>query len=265
MFLQADFRRRAAEKTFQYLVLPAMILAAWQILFHAGFLRPMTLPPPTRIARTFLELFDNGQLLRHVEISVLRVLEGFALAAMLGTVLGIGIGLSGKLDRLTDLVLQVMKPIPPIAWIPMAILWFGIEEASKIFIIFMGAFFPILVNVTDGIRQTDRKFVEVARILSVPRGKFIRQVVIAGAFPSIMTGLRVGLGVAWICVVAAELIAASQGIGYMIMDARQLSQPDVVLVGMITIGVIGKLMDCAIRQAERLLVTWKAPYRGEGG
>ena len=265
MFPTTDFRRRAAEKTFQYLVLPAMILAAWQILFHAGFLRPMTLPPPTRLARTFLELLENGQLLRHVEISVLRVLEGFALASLLGTVLGIGIGLSGKLDRLTDLVLQVMKPIPPIAWIPMAILWFGIEEASKIFIIFMGAFFPILVNVTDGIRQTDRKFVEVARILSVPRGKFIRQVVIAGAFPSIMTGLRVGLGVAWICVVAAELIAASQGIGYMIMDARQLSQPDVVLVGMITIGVIGKLMDCAIRHAERLLVTWKAPYRGEGG
>ena len=110
-----DFRRRAMEKTIQYLVLPAMLLAVWQVLFHTGFLRPMTLPPPTRLARTFLELLGNGQLLRHVEISVLRVLEGFALASLLGTILGVGIGLSGKLDRLTDLVLQLMKPIPPIA------------------------------------------------------------------------------------------------------------------------------------------------------
>jgi sulfonate transport system permease protein len=264
MFPQTDFRRRAAERAIQYLVLPATLLAIWQILFHAGFIRPVTLPPPTRLARTFLELVENGELFRHVEISVLRVLEGFALAALVGTVLGIGIGLSRKMDRLTDLILQLMKPIPPIAWIPMAILWFGIDEASKIFIIFMGAFFPILVNVTDGIRQTDRKYVEVARILSVRRGKFIRQVVIAGAFPSIMTGLRVGLGVAWICVVAAELIAASRGVGYMIMDARQLSQPDVVLVGMITIGVIGKLMDYTIKQAEHRLVTWKVPFQGEG-
>lgn len=264
MFLHMDFRRRVAERAIQYMFLPATILAIWQILFHAGFIRPVTLPPPTRLARTFLELLENGELLRHVEISVFRVLEGFALAALLGTVLGIGIGLSRKLERLTDLIIQLMKPIPPIAWIPMAILWFGIDEASKIFIIFMGAFFPILINVTDGIRQTDRKYVEVARILAVRRGKFIRQVVIAGALPSIMTGLRVGLGVAWICVVAAELIAASRGIGYMIMDARQLSQPDVVLVGMITIGFIGKLMDCAIKQVERRLVTWKAPYEGEG-
>ena len=126
----------------------------------------------------------------------------------------------------------------------------------------MGAFFPIIINTIDGIRQTDHKFVEVARILAVPRFKFVRQVVLPGALPAIMTGLRVGLMVAWMCVVAAELIAASSGIGYLIMDARQLSQSDVVLVGMITIGVIGKLMDSLIKRVESRLIRWKVAFAG---
>ncbi|CAG0930050.1 partial sulfonate transport system permease protein, partial [Rhodocyclaceae bacterium] len=200
---------------------------------------------------------------RHIGISVLRVLEGFGIAALLGLSLGIAIGLSRTLDRLTDLIIQVIKPIPPIAWIPLAILWFGIGEKSKVYIIFLGAFFPIIINTIDGIRQTDHKFVEVARILEVPRLRFVRQVVIPGAFPAIMTGLRVGLMVAWMCVVAAELIAAGSGIGYLIMDARQLSQSDVVLVGMITIGVVGKLMDSLIKRLERRLISWKVSYAGD--
>ena len=126
----------------------------------------------------------------------------------------------------------------------------------------MGAFFPIIINTIDGIRQTDHKFVEVARILAVPRFKFVHQVILPGALPAIMTGLRVGLMVAWICVVAAELIAASSGIGYLIMDARQLSQSDVVLVGMITIGIIGKLMDSLIKRLEKRLVSWKVAFAG---
>ena len=169
------------------------------------------------------------------------------------------IGLSRTLDRVTELIIQLVKPIPPIAWIPLAILWFGIGEQSKIYIIFLGAFFPIIINTIDGIRQTDHKFVEVARILAVPRLRFVRQVVLPGALPAIMTGLRVGLMVAWMCVVAAELIAASSGIGYLIMDARQLSQSDVVLVGMISIGVIGKVMDSLIKRLELLsVVIWNA-------
>ena len=175
---------------------------------------------------------------------------------------GIAIGLSKTLDRFTDLIIQVVKPIPPIAWIPLAILWFGIGEKSKVYIIFLGAFFPIIINTIDGIRQTDHKFVEVARLLAVPRFKFVFQVVLPGALPAIMTGVRVGLMVAWICVVAAELIAASSGIGYLIMDARELSQSDVVLVGMITIGVIGKVMDSLIKLLEKRLITWKIAFSG---
>lgn len=246
----------------QYFGLVALVVALWQGLSVLGVIQPLILPPPTQVAAAFLELLKSGVLIRHIGYSVLRVLEGFGIAALLGLGLGMAIGLSKTLARMTDLIIQVIKPIPPIAWIPLAILWFGIGEQSKVFIIFLGAFFPVIINTIDGIRQTDHKLVEVARILDVTRGRFIWQVVIPGAFPAIMTGLRVGLMVAWMCVVAAELIAASSGVGYLIMDARQLSQSDVVLVGMITIGIIGKLMDSLIYQIEKRVITWKPVFTG---
>ena len=250
-------------QSLQLALLPVVLLIIWQLLFQIGFIKPVILPPPSKVAQSFLELIGNGQLFKHIGISILRVLEGFGIAAIIGISLGIAIGLSKVLDRLTDFVIQVIKPIPPIAWIPLAILWFGIGESSKIYIIFMGAFFPILVNVLDGVRQTDIKYVELARVLEIDQKKFIRQVVIPGALPSVMTGLRVGIGVAWMCVVAAELIAATQGIGYLINDGRQLSQPDIVLVGMIAIGIIGKLMDDLLKLLEKRLVTWRTSYAGE--
>lgn len=246
----------------QYFGLLLVLLVVWQVLSELGFIQPIILPPPSQIAIVFWDLMKSGVLLRHIGISVLRVLEGFGIAALLGLVLGMGIGLSQTLARMMDLIIQVIKPIPPIAWIPLAILWFGIGEQSKVFIIFLGAFFPVIINTIDGIRQTDQKLVEVARILEVSRSRFILQVVIPGAFPSIMTGLRVGLMVAWMCVVAAELIAASSGVGYLIMDARQLSQSDVVLVGMITIGIIGKLMDSLISRIEKRVIRWKTVFVG---
>ncbi len=255
-------RLRRIKHLLQYIGLSVAIIGVWQLLFHLGYLNPVLLPPPSQVALAFRDLLQSGDLPRHIGISILRVLEGFAIAAVLGLGLGVGIGLSRTLDRWTDLIIQVIKPIPPIAWIPLAILWFGIGEQSKVYIIFLGAFFPIIINTIDGIRQTDHKFVELARILAVPRFKFIRQVVLPGALPAIMTGLRVGLMVAWMCVVAAELIAAGSGIGYLIMDARQLSQSDVVLVGMISIGVIGKLMDSLIRLLEKRLISWKVAFAG---
>ncbi len=263
MAIDTDLRFKKIKHLLQYLGLSAVILAVWQALSQLGYIKPLILPPPSQVAMTFWELLISGAMARHVGISVLRVLEGFGIAALLGLSLGTAIGLSRTLDRLTDLVIQVVKPIPPIAWIPLAILWFGIGEQSKVYIIFLGAFFPIIINTIDGIRQTDHKFVEVARILEVPRLKFVRQVVIPGALPAIMTGIRVGLMVAWMCVVAAELIAAGSGVGYLIMDARQLSQSDVVLVGMITIGVIGKLMDSLIKRMEKLLIGWKVAFTGD--
>jgi sulfonate transport system permease protein len=255
-------RLQKSKHLLQYVGLPVVLLTLWQALSHLGFIKPLILPPPSQVALTFWDLTKSGELPRDIGISMIRVLEGFGIALFLGLTFGIAIGLSKTLDRFTDLIIQVVKPIPPIAWIPLAILWFGIGEKSKVYIIFLGAFFPIIINTIDGIRQTDYKFVEVARLLAVPRFKFVLQVVLPGALPAIMTGVRVGLMVAWICVVAAELIAASSGIGYLIMDARELSRSDVVLVGMITIGVIGKVMDGLIKLLEKRLITWKLAFSG---
>jgi len=247
----------------EYLLLPLGIVAAWQLVSAAELVPAVAMPSPVRVGRAFVALLGSGELARHVAVSLGRVVAGSLLAAALAIGIGIAIGLSRRLERATDLILEILRPIPPIAWIPLAIVWFGIGEASKLFIIFLGAFFPILVSVVAGIRQTDLRFVELARVLEVPRGRFVRHVVIPGATPIVMSALRVGVGVAWMCVVAAELIAASRGIGYLIMDARQLSQPDVVLAGMFTIGIIGKAMDVLLKRVERRVVRWKPVFAGE--
>lgn len=162
-----------------------------------------------------------------------------------------------KFEKLTDFALQILKPIPPIAWIPLAILWFGIGEASKIYIIAIGAFFPVFVNTLGGIKNIDKKYLELASVYEVPRSRVIREVILPGALPFIMTGLRLGLAGAWICVVAAEMIAATKGVGYMLMDARSLARPDIVILGMLVIGLIGKLMDDAVRMLEKHMIMWK--------
>jgi sulfonate transport system permease protein len=133
---------------------------------------------------------------------------------------------------------------------------------SKVYIIFLGAFFPIIIGVIEGIRQTDNRYVEVAAVLEASRWKLVRKVVLPGALPTIITGLRIGLGNAWVCVVAAELIAAERGVGYIIVDGREMSRPDLVIAGMISIGIVGKLMDVALKRLERLLVPWRAQFGG---
>jgi sulfonate transport system permease protein len=244
------------------LALPAAVLVVWQAASLAGLANPLLLPPPSDVAATLWQLTASGELPRHVAVSARRVLEGFALAAVAGLTLGIAMGLWRGVHQAADLFIQVVKPIPPIAWIPLAILWLGIGEEAKVFLIFIGALFPILVNTIDAIRQTDGRYVELARVFEVPRGLFIRQVVLPGALPQIMSGLRLGVNLSWMCVVAAELIAAASGVGYLIMDARQLSQTDVVLAGMLTMGVMGKLTDDTLRLVERRLVRWRPAFAG---
>jgi len=252
-----------ASRLLQYVVLPIGILLVWEALFRFGVFSHVALPSPLKVGATLWKLAITGQLFIHVAASILRVMEGFMVGAVLGLFLGVGIGISKPFARITDFVIQVLRPIPPIAWIPLAILWFGIGEISKVFIIFLGAFFPIVIGAVEGIRQTDFRHVELAKVLEVSRWKFIRRVVLPGALPSIITGLRVGLGTAWVCVVAAEMIAAESGVGYVIVDGRELTRPDMVIAGMITIGVIGKLMDVMLKRLENLLIRWKNQYAGE--
>ena len=234
-----------------------LLIAVWQLASDRGYINPIVLPSPLNIARCFGDLLRDGSLQKNLVISSKRVLTGYAISSVLALVLGIWIGLSPRFKRMTDLIIQILKPIPPISWIPLVILWFGIGESSKVFLIFIGGFFTILVNVVDGIRRIDVKLVELANAMVIPRMKYILQIVIPYAAPNIFTGLRVGLGQSWMCVVAAELVASSTGLGYMIMYARQFGQTDVVIVGMLMIGIIGKLMDSLLMAVEKSVIRWK--------
>jgi len=221
-----------------------------------GYIKPYTMPSPEKVVSTAVELIGNGKLAAHIIASMKRVVGGFLVALASALILGIGIGLSKKIDAFTALVIQILRPIPPIAWIPMAILWLGIGETSKVFIIFLGSFFPILVNVVDGIGGIDSRYFELASVYEIPRGKLIMKVILPGAMPSIMTGVRVGLGNAWVCVVAAEMIAAISGVGYMLSDGRSLSRPDIVILGMLVVGLVGKLMDDFIGWLRAKVLIW---------
>lgn len=241
----------------EYLMLCAVILIFWIITDMNGKLNPVVMPSPERVWDTLIILVQKGTLGENILISLSRVLKGYLLSAVLGTTLGIFIGLSKNLDRLTRLIIQMIKPIPPIAWIPLVILWFGIGESGKVFLIFLGGFFTILVNVVDGIRHTDDKLIEVSRSMETPFLKHIMLVVIPGAAPNIFTGLRTGLSSCWMCVVAAELVSSTTGLGYLIMNARQFGQTDKVLIGMLTIGIVGKIMDSALNLLEKAVIRWK--------
>lgn len=241
---------------FEYIALFSIIIVIWLIAGTQDILNPVIMPTFPRIIETFWNLLTHGGLLKHCWISLARVLQGYLLASVLGIVLGILIGLSKHLERITSLIIQIVKPIPPIAWIPLVILWFGIGESGKIYLIFLGGFFTILINVIDGIHQTDAKLAEVAHILETPFLKRVFFLEIPGSASNIFTGLRTGLTSCWMCVVAAELVSSTTGLGYMIMNARQYGKTDVVIVGMLFIGLIGKIMDSILHVIESRVVKW---------
>ncbi|WP_196590452.1 ABC transporter permease [Pectinatus frisingensis] len=239
-----------------YWIFPILILFVWKGTTILGIIHNYTLPAPDKVIQTAVVLTTNGTLAGNIIISILRVLEGFIIALAAALTIGIAAGLSVKFEIITDFVLQVLKPIPPIAWIPLAILWFGIGEASKIYIIFIGAFFPIFLNTLDGIKNIDKKYIELARVYEVPQKRVIKHIILPGALPFIMTGTRLGLGSAWICVVASEMIAATSGVGYMLMDGRDLSRPDMVILGMLIIGIVGKFMDDILKKLSNRMIKW---------
>lgn len=233
-----------------------LLFVVWYFATASDKYEGVIFPSLTTVLDTLVYKVKDGSLLEALSVSLVRVLKGYTLAAVFGILFGIVIGLSSHVQRLTDFIIQVIKPIPPIAWIPLVILWMGIGEISKVFLIFLGGFFTILLNVIDGIRYTDKKLLEVAAVMETPRLKYIVKLVIPAAFPSIFTGLRVAMGTCWTCVVAAELVASSSGVGYMTSNARNFGQMDVVIVGMLSIGMIGKGMDVLLQLAEKRLLYW---------
>jgi sulfonate transport system permease protein len=236
--------------------LPVVLLVVWQVLSDQSVIRPTILPSPSTIGATALDLIRTGQLEKNMAISLWRVLQGFALGAGLGLILGLALGLSDRLKQFFQVITEFLRPIPTIAWVPVLILWMGIDEPSKITVIAIGSFWPVFLNTLQGVRQTHPHYLEVARVLEKSHWVLLTQVVLPSALPSIFTGLRIGMGIAWASVVGAELIAASSGIGYMILYAREVSQPDVMLAGVAAIGLTGLFIDFILQKLESHLLKW---------
>lgn len=233
-----------------------IIIAFWEIASQTGFVRKSILPPPSRIMKTFVSILMSGELMGHIGISILRVLEGFVIGAILALIVGVLCGLYKKVDDYLSLIIGFLRPIPVLAWTPLLILWLGIDEASKIALIAIGTFWTVLLNVVAGIKGTDNKLLEVAAILEKDKKTLLFKVILPSALPSIFTGMRSGIDMAWRSVVGAEMIAASRGIGFLITYSREISQPDVMIVGMICIGIIGIIIEKLLKIAEKRLLKW---------
>ncbi len=228
-----------------------VVILLWQLLAWAGWINTQVLPPPRQLAATTWEMALSGELITHILASTRRVLVGFMLAVGIGLTVGLALGAGRRLDRYLSPLVELLRPIPPIAWIPLAILWFGIGDQPAYFIVTLGAFFPIFVNSYHGIRQVHPLYIRAAQCMGATRRLLITDVLLPAALPAILTGLRVGIGVAWTSVIAAELVGAQSGLGYMIQTNRILLRTDKIVVGMLAIGVVGLVINQGVTLLER--------------
>lgn len=237
-------------------ILPVLILLIWSILTSFNIIPEYILPAPNDVLTSFMELVGNNELLIDTIATLTRVITGLVIAAAVAIPLGIFMGWSKKAEKISNLTIQILRPIPPLAWIPFAMLWFGLGFESAVFIIFIGTFFPILLNTIDGVKRINKVFVESAYTLGASERQILSNVVMPASLPSIFTGLRVGIGIGLMCTVAAEMIAVKSGLGYLIMESMNLIDTGGVIVGMLVIGIIGFVMDYSFRRAENKYVLW---------
>lgn len=233
------------------------VLLVWWTVTALGLVGKVLLPAPDEVIEELLRSAADGSLAKHVGISLLRVLEGFVLALSIAVPTGILMGSSSVARGLLDPLVELLRPIPPIAMIPLAILWFGIDELSKVLIIAYGAFFPVLLNTMAGFQEVDRTHIRAAQTLGASRARIFRDVVLRSAYPFIIVGARLGMGMAFIVLVAAELIASDAGLGYLINDGRYNFRTEQIFLGMACIGVIGFALNKMLIYAERRLLKWK--------
>ncbi|MES2257564.1 MAG: aliphatic sulfonate ABC transporter permease SsuC [Pseudomonadota bacterium] len=242
-------------------LLPLALLLAWEASARLGWLSSRILPEPLAVARAFWTLAASGELWLHLSTSLWRALSGFAIGAGAGLALGLLTGSFRRAETLLDTTLQMVRNIPALALIPLVILWFGIDETAKLFLLAVGVFFPVYLNTFHGIRSTDQGLVEMARSYGLSGWPLYRDVILPAALPSILVGVRFSLGLVWVLLIVAETISAQAGIGYMTMNAREFLQTDVVLVGILLYATLGKLADLFSRALEKHFLRWNPAYR----
>ena len=251
-------------KLIRGLVVPFMLLALWSLGAMTGSINHYILPPPADIVDTAVQLGKSGALLKHLSISFYRVMVGFLLTFIVAFPLAVFLGMRENIKEYFDPILAFIRHIPPLACIPILILWFGIGEPPKIAIIILATFFPIFLSTLNGVLGCDKKLLEVGRVFGYnPREQFCR-IILPSASPSVIIGMRLGFGYSWRALIGAELIAASSGIGYMIIDAEQISRPDIIIVGIITIGICGYIIDYAFLKVTSCFMPWEDKNMNDG-
>jgi sulfonate transport system permease protein len=242
-------------------IVPIAFLLVWQALGDWGVLSTRILPTPLAVAEAFVELARNGLLVEYIASSTTRALLGFAVGGGIGFFLGLLNGMFPLAEKLIDTSVQMVRNIPHLALIPLVILWFGIGEEAKLFLVALGVAFPIYLNTFHGIRSVDPGLIEMGRVYGLSWRALYLKVVLPGALPSILVGVRYGLGIMWITLIVAETISADSGIGYMAMNAREFMQMDVVLLSILLYAVLGKLSDVAAKLLEKRWLAWHPSYR----
>jgi taurine transport system permease protein len=233
-----------------------MLLLVWEVICRAGLIEAIFLPPPSRVMNRALTMFGQGALFEHVLASSRRVMVGFLFASLAAIPLGIFLGTSRFFRALFDPFISILRPLPSMSWVPLSLLWLGITEMQKYSIVFMGAFAPSLLYVIEATKNIDPILIRAAENLGATRRDIMKEVILPGALPQIMAGLKVMLGIAWTCVISAELVAAQNGLGFMIMNGKEYFQTDTVLLGMVLISLTVLVIDVVFRKIERRTIPW---------
>jgi len=247
------------------LLLPVSIALAWELIVWLGYSNGRLMPPPSQVFATIVELARSGELLRHVITTLTRVGLGFGFGVVAGTMLGAISGYWRPARRLLDPTVQALRAIPSIAWVPLFILWLGIFETSKVALIAVGVFFPVYLGVMDAILSVDRKIVEVGRIFRLSGFAMIRRILLPAVLPAYVVALRVGLGLGWMFVVAAEFMGASEGLGYLLIDGQQLGKPAQILAAIVIFAILGKTTDWLIEISAAPFLRWQDAFGKQAG
>ena len=256
-----NIRWSATAGKLQGFFLPLLLLVIWEASVRFGLIGENLLPPPSSLLHTLQELVQDGSIFRHAAVSSVRVLIGFSIGSILAIAVGSIVGLSARAERLIDPTFQAIRAIPSLAWVPLLLLWFGIDELPKIILISIGAFFPVYLNLVSGIHNVDRKLVELGSIYGLKGVSLVRRIFLPAALPNLLVGLRSGLSLAWMFLVAAELIAATQGLGYLLTDGRETGRADLVMVSIFTLALLGKLSDGVLSWLEHYFLGWRDVYK----
>ena len=248
-------------------LLPALLLLAWQAvstwqLLPEQYLRNIS--SPWAVVQAGWGLLTSGELWGHLGISAARAAAGLLVGGVVGLTLGVATGLSPLLRTLLDTTLQMLRNIPHLALIPLVILWFGIDESAKVFLVALGTFFPIYLNTFHGIRNVDASLIEMAQSYGLKGSRLFKEVILPGALPSVLVGLRFSLGIMWLTLIVAETISASSGIGYLAMHAREFFQADVIIFTILVYAALGFVADWIARQLEKRLLRWNPAYATQG-